>query len=104
MSADQWSVTRVTIPAGATYPSHTHLANFLVIPVTDTDLKVKNQNGPETEVKQKVGEVRWNNPMVHTITNAGSAPAKVIVLEFRGRPAGEGSEAPESGQKPHDHH
>jgi len=103
MSADQWSVTRITIPAGATYPQHTHLANFLVIPVTDTDLKVKNQDGPETALKQKAGEVRWNNPVIHTITNAGSTTAKVIVLEFRGRPSGEGSESPESGQKAPEH-
>lgn len=103
MSADQWSVTRITIPAGATYPQHTHLANFLVIPLTDADLKVRNQDGPETEIKSKTGEVRWNNPVVHTITNAGSAPARVIVLEFRGRPAGEGSESPGSGQTPPDH-
>lgn len=108
MTADQWSVTRITIPPGATYPQHTHLANFLVIPLTDAKLKIRNQNGPQTPVRYKTGEVRWNNPSVHTVTNAGSNTARVVVLEFRGRPAGEGSESmsPEKPMehKPHDHH
>ncbi|HWG51528.1 MAG TPA: hypothetical protein VN669_17645 [Candidatus Acidoferrales bacterium] len=108
MSADQWSVTRITLPPGSTYPQHTHLANFLVVPLTDADMKMRNQNGPETEVHGKAGEVRWNNPMVHTIRNVGPNTAKVVVLEFRGRPAGEGSESmtPEKPgkHKPHDHH
>lgn len=109
MTADQWSVTRITIPPGALYPKHTHLANFLVIPLTDSDVKVSVQDGPETEAHDKAGEVRWNNPLIHSVRNAGSAPARVVVLEFRGRPAGEGSESmgpqqkPEE-HKPHDHH
>jgi predicted metal-dependent enzyme (double-stranded beta helix superfamily) len=108
MSADQWSVTRITLPPGSTYPEHTHLANFLVIPLTDADVKIRNQNGPETEVHGKAGAVRWNNPAVHTIRNVGPNTAKIVVLEFRGRPSGEGSESmsPEKPgeHKPHDHH
>lgn len=108
LSADQWSVTRITLPPGAVYPQHTHLANFLVVPLTDATLKVRNQDGPETESSYKTGEVRWNNPVVHTITNSGKETAKVVVLEFRGRPAGEGSESmtPDKAEqhKPHDHH
>jgi quercetin dioxygenase-like cupin family protein len=110
MTADQWSVTRVTIPAGGFYPRHTHLANFLVIPLTDGDLKVQVQDLPETTGHDEAGKVAWHNPVIHTITNTGSKPAQAIILEFRGRPAGEGSEsmaAPEdkAGEsKPHDHH
>ena len=108
MSADQWSVTRVTLPPGAAYPQHTHLANFLVVPLTDATLKIRNQDGPETQTSYKTGEVRWNNPVVHSVTNAGTNTAKVVVLEFRGRPAGEGSESmtPDKAEqhKPHDHH
>jgi len=107
-SADQWSVTLVTLPPGAKYPQHTHLANFLNIPLTDADVTIKNQDQPETVVHAKVGEQTWNNPVVHTVTNTGKSTAKVVVLEFRGRPAGEGSESmgPQSkdAPKPHDHH
>ncbi len=109
MTADQWSVTQVTIPAGGSYPQHTHLANFLVIPLTDLNLKARNQDQPEAAITGKPGEVIWNNPMVHSVTNPGSQPARLVVLEFRGRPAGEGSESmgaqdQKSGEHKHDHH
>jgi quercetin dioxygenase-like cupin family protein len=99
MSSDQWSVTQVSIPPGGVYPQHTHLANFLVIPLSDLDLTIRNQDQPETTAKSKPGEVIWNNPAMHSVGNNGSAPARFVVLEFRGRPAGQGSEPmpPKSG-------
>jgi quercetin dioxygenase-like cupin family protein len=104
-TSDQWSATLITLPPGAKYPQHTHLANFLNVPLTDADVTMKNQDQPETVVHFKVGEVTWNNPVVHTVTNTGKTTAKVVVLEFRGRPAGEGSESlgPKDAPKPHDH-
>ena len=108
ITADQWSVTLINLPPGAKYPQHTHLANFLTIPLADADVIMKNQDQPETMVHSKTGEVTWNNPMVHSVTNSGKSTAKTIVLEFRGRPAGEGSESmgPQSKEapKPRDHH
>jgi quercetin dioxygenase-like cupin family protein len=109
MGSDQWSVTQIVIPAGATYPKHTHLANFLVIPLVDGDIKARSQDGPENTMHNEAGKPTWNNPVVHTLTNAGTTPVKAVVLEFRGRPAGEGSESmgnPDkpAEHKPHDHH
>jgi hypothetical protein len=108
MSADQWSVTRITIPPGGVYPKHTHLANFLVIPLTNGDPNVQVQDGAPATNHSEVGKVTWNNPVIHSITNPGKEPLRVVVLEFRGRPAGEGSESmgPEhkSDEHKHDHH
>jgi quercetin dioxygenase-like cupin family protein len=104
-TSDQWSVTLVTLPPGAKYPQHTHLANFLNVRLSDADVTMKNQDQPETVVHSKTGEITWNNPVLHTITNTGKTTAKTVVLEFRGRPAGEGSESmgPKDAPKPHDH-
>lgn len=104
-TSDQWSATLITIPPGAKYPQHTHLANFLNVPLTDADVTMKNQDQPETVVHSKTGEVTWNNPVVHTVTNTGKTTARVVVLEFRGRPAGEASESlgPKDAPKPHHH-
>ena len=108
ITADQWSVTQITLPPGAKYPQHTHLANFLTLPLSDADITRKNQDQPEASAHSKTGELTWNNPVVHTVTNSGTTTAKTIVLEFRGRPAGVGSESmgPQSKEtpKPHDHH
>ncbi|MBZ5524840.1 MAG: hypothetical protein LAP21_21595 [Acidobacteriia bacterium] len=83
-SADQWTVTAITLPPGATIPEHTHYAHHLVIPVSELHLRMKNQNQPETELSAKVGEVMWVNPVIHTVTNAGSKPARLVTLELRG--------------------
>jgi quercetin dioxygenase-like cupin family protein len=110
MTADQWSVTRITIPPGGFYPKHTHLANFLVIPLTDGDTKVQAQDAAPITNHADTGKITWNNPVIHSITNTGSKPVSVVVLEFRGRPSGEGSESmgPQDTKpgehKPHDHH
>jgi quercetin dioxygenase-like cupin family protein len=110
MTADQWSVTLVDLPPGAKYPQHTHLANFLVVPLSDADLTMKNQDQPDVPVHSKMNQATWNNPVVHTITNSGKTTARSVVLEFRGRPAGEGSESmgpkkddSKDASKPHDH-
>ncbi|MBZ5532130.1 MAG: hypothetical protein LAO20_11925 [Acidobacteriia bacterium] len=104
--SDQWSVTIVTMPAGASYAQHTHLANYLVFSLSDGDVKVRVQDGPETAVHYKRGDLIWNNPTVHSLSNTGASTVRAAVLEFRGRPAGEGSESmgPDTKPKPHDHH
>ena len=106
ITADQWSVTLIDLPPGGKYPQHTHLANFLVVPLTDSDATIQNQDQPATQGHYQANEVKWNNPVVHAITNTGKTMARTVVLEFRGRPAGEGSESPgaKEAPKPHDHH
>ncbi len=86
MTADEWSVTQVTLPPGAKYAQHAHQGSFLVVPLTDADLTMKDQDKPEVVTYSKAGVVTWNNPVTHTITNAGKTTAKSVVLEFRGQP------------------
>jgi quercetin dioxygenase-like cupin family protein len=83
MSADQWSVTLVTLPPGARYAQHAHAGSFLLVPLTDGDLKTKTQDGAETAMQIKAGAITWNNPVVHTITNAGTKAARSVVVEFK---------------------
>jgi uncharacterized RmlC-like cupin family protein len=75
----------VTLPAGGLEPKHAHTTPYLLIALTDADLKVKVGDGPENAAHRKAGDVTWNNPVVHTVTNTGSNPTKVVVLEFKGK-------------------
>lgn len=86
LSADQWTVTMLTLPPSATYEQHSHAGPHLSVAVTDLDLKV-TQNGQETAVRQKVGDLAWHGPVVHSIRNAGTKPAKIVSLEFKGSAA-----------------
>jgi hypothetical protein len=92
IGSDQWSVTQLVVPPGAMYYTHTNLVDSLVIPVHD-DAKISVQDGPVTS--SFTGD--------RTITNTGSKTLQVVLLEFRGRPAGEGSESMGNPAKPDDH-
>jgi quercetin dioxygenase-like cupin family protein len=83
-SADQWTVTSVTLPPGGKLAEHTHFAHHLAVAVSDLHLRTKNQDQPEKELSAKVGEVLWINPVIHTVTNTGTKPARFITLELRG--------------------
>jgi hypothetical protein len=83
MSADQWTVTLVTFPPGARYPQHAHAGSYLRVPLTDADLKTKTQDGTETAAQAKTGIITWNNPVIHSSTNAGTKTARFVVVEFR---------------------
>ena len=86
LSADQWTVTTLTLPPSATYEQHSHAGPHLSVAVTDLDLRV-TQNGQETAVHQKVGDLVWHDPVVHSIRNVGTKPAKIVSLEFKGAAA-----------------
>jgi len=91
VSSDQWTATAVTLPPSARYEEHTHTGPHLVVAVSDLDIKIKNQDQPETEVKAKVGDLNWQNPVTHSLTNVGTRPAHFVSLEFQGAAPTSGS-------------
>ncbi|MFI5165235.1 MAG: hypothetical protein ACHQQS_01300 [Thermoanaerobaculales bacterium] len=88
LASDQWTVTKVTVPPGSHVPRHTHTGGYLVVPLTNLDFKEQDESGAVTNVHLGVGEVTWNKPVTHEVTNVGSQPARLVVLQFKGKPAG----------------
>lgn len=82
--SDQWTVTSVTLPSQATYEQHSHNGNHFSVAVSDLDLRVNNPDRQAAEVHQKTGDVAWHGPVMHSITNIGSKPARFVSLEFKG--------------------
>ena len=85
---------KVTVPPGAHVGRHTHTASFLVVPLTKLDLKDQDESGTVTQAHLGAGEVRWGKPVTHEVTNVGSETARLVILEFNGKPA---AAAPASG-------
>jgi len=83
MGSDQWTVLRTTLPAGGSYPEHAHAGNFLVIPLTDGDVKVQVKGGKETAGHYEAGKIVWTDPVAHSLTNTGSKPISVVSVEFK---------------------
>jgi len=83
MTSDQWTILRTTLPAGGSYPEHAHAGNFLVVRLTDGDVKVQVKGGKETASHYEVGNVIWNGPVTHSFKNTGSKPITVVSVEFK---------------------
>lgn len=81
-TADQWTVTMVTIPVGGKYPSHTHTGGVLTVALSDSDITMKSASIAR-DIHSKTGDIMWHEPETHTITNIGKTPVKVAVLEFK---------------------
>jgi hypothetical protein len=85
--SDQWKVISVLMPPGAKYVEHTHTGPHLAVAVSAFDLRQKIKGRDETAIRGVVGDVAWVNPVVHSLTNAGMQPARLVTLEFTNPPA-----------------
>ena len=86
VTSDQWTVIAITLPPSAVLEEHTHQGSHLAVAVSDLDIKIKKRDAPESEVHAKTGDLSWQQPVTHTLTNIGSKPARFVSLEFRGTP------------------
>lgn len=83
ITADQWTLNRVTLPASATLEKHTHEGPHLAVAISEFNLTQKLEDGSTREIHSGTGGFNWVKPVVHTIINNGSAPARFVALEFK---------------------
>ena len=75
--------SKIELQAGAVFPKHTHPGPYLLIALTDLNLRNENGGRGSQTVKLNVGDFDWTeHPITHTVTNTGKQEAKFIVLEF----------------------
>ena len=70
------------IPAGVTEPLHGH-RHGVVIFLTTSTYETATQGGKETVTQRKEGTALWGEATVHTVKNAGNAPAHAIRIELK---------------------
>ena len=76
-------VSETDLDPGATLPSHHHSGPHLVVAVTDLDLRSDAEGVPPAAVKISSGDIRWvAGGVTHTVTNLGTRPARLVLLEF----------------------
>ena len=84
LSAEQWTVSSLLLPSGATYEHHSSSGGHLAVAVSDLDLQMTPEGGSGTEVHKKVGDIAWHNPATRALKNIGSKPATIVYVEFNG--------------------
>jgi quercetin dioxygenase-like cupin family protein len=77
-------VQEVQIAAGGMLHKHTHKFPFLVVALSDLDLRNMPQGKPAAMVHQKAGEVKWIGAgSTHEMMNVGKQEAHFIEVEFK---------------------
>jgi len=82
---DNIRVTEFELQPGAVVPLHHYTGPHLLVAVTDLDLRETHLNDvhPPDLGHLKSGDSKWfPGNYSHTLTNAGSKPAKFVTLEF----------------------
>lgn len=83
IESDQWVVTSLTLPAGATAGEHTYAGPYLSVAVSDMDIKRARADGRSFQLHSGVGDLAWSEPQPLTVTNTGAKTAEIINLEFK---------------------
>ena len=76
-------VSEVELQPGGTIPSHHHNGPYLLVAVTDLDVRSDIEGQGPMPSHLKSGEVKWlSGGYTRSLTNIGKQPAKFVILEF----------------------
>ena len=77
-------VSEIELQPGATIPSHHHDGPHLMVAVSDLHIRSDIEGAGPMPGKFKSGDVKWlRGGYTHTLTNTGSAVAKLVTVEFK---------------------
>ena len=77
-------VSELQLQPGGVLPKHRHAGPYMVVAVTDLDLRNEVGGKAASEIQLKAGDVLWEKGgFIHTLTNAGKQNAKLITIEFQ---------------------
>jgi len=76
--------SELQLQPGGVLPKHHHAGPYLVVAVTDIDLRSEVEGKATSSVQLKAGDVLWQKGgLTHALTNAGKQNAKLITVEFQ---------------------
>jgi quercetin dioxygenase-like cupin family protein len=69
---------------GATSPMHTHMRPYIIISVTQLNLKMSSPDGETATHEVGPGDFRYIDAKItHNLSNAGSTPGQIIEVELK---------------------
>jgi quercetin dioxygenase-like cupin family protein len=76
--------SEVQLQPGGVLPQHHHAGPYLVVAITDLDLRSDIEGKAASKVQLRAGDVAWvKGAVTHALTNAGKQNAKLITLEVQ---------------------
>ncbi len=75
-------VSELDLDAGATTPRHHHGGPYLVVAISDLNLRSDVGGKGSTPTSLKAGDIKWlPGGYTHTVTNMGNSPARLVAVE-----------------------
>jgi quercetin dioxygenase-like cupin family protein len=72
------------LAAGATTPMHTHMRPYIIVAVTDMNLKMSSPDGQTATHPVGVGDFKYIDARItHNLCNAGTTPGQIIEVELK---------------------
>ncbi len=76
-------VSESSLDPGATVPSHRHTGPYLMVAVSDLELRSDEEGKTPIPLKLKSGDIKWMpGGYTHTLTNTAGKPARLVTAEF----------------------
>ena len=79
---DRVRVLEVRASPGEKSEMHSH-PSYVVIAISDTQLKFTSPDGQTREIELKAGQARYSDPLDHATEIAGSHEAHVLLVELK---------------------
>lgn len=75
-------VYELTSPPGEKLVMHSHPAHVVYFPASGK-AKLTTADGKASELDMKAGDVRWSEPVTHTVENTGTTPLRAVIVELK---------------------
>jgi hypothetical protein len=79
----QVRVIRLKIAPHQSVPMHEHVLNYMVVPITDENLRETSADGKSEVIQRKAGEYAWRGPAKCSIENLGDKPFEAVIVEIK---------------------
>lgn len=79
---DEFKITEVSLPKGATIPKHSGI-NRIIYSISEYEIAFKSSSSSESKKRFQPGEIHWHEACQHTIENIGENEAKFLVISYK---------------------
>jgi len=79
----QVRVIRLKIGPHQSVPMHEHLLNYVLVPITDENIRETSADGKSEVVQRKAAQYAWRSPAKYKIENLDDKPYEAVIVEVK---------------------
>lgn len=79
----QVRVIRLKIGPHQSVPMHEHLLNYMLVPITDENIRETSADGKSETIQRKAAQYAWRAPAKYKIENLDDKPYEAVIVEVK---------------------